>query len=235
MKIFNYTLTIVLLLLSLTSTAQEKEKKVRPKRTDNYIHMPGLRLGLDISRPFQQLWTKGDRYGSEFSTDFEAKPNLYLAAEAGWEKLKLIQPLVDYASSGSYLRLGVDYNVLSPEDTDTKSMFYFGVRYAFDIASQKVNSYTTEGYWGSTTGSFPNQSFTSHWLEIILGIKGEIVKNFYMGWSIRTKFMLAQTAEELPEIYFTPGFGKSISTVALDFTYSIYYTIPFKFRKEPAK
>ncbi|PTN08771.1 DUF6048 family protein [Mangrovibacterium marinum] len=232
MKIFNYTLTIALLLLSLTSTAQQKEKKVKPKRTDNYIHMPGLRLGLDISRPFQQLWTKGDRYGSEFSADFEASPNLYLVAEAGWEKLKLDQPRVNYNSSGTYLRLGADYNVLGPEDTDTKSMFYFGFRYAFDIARQQTDSYTIQNYWGSTMGSFPEQKFNSHWMELILGIKGEIVKNFYMGWSIRAKFLLAQTAEELPEIYFTPGFGKSESTVALDFTYSIYYTLPFKFRKK---
>jgi hypothetical protein len=215
--------------------AQEKPKKTLPKRTDNYIHMPGLRLGVDISRPFQQYWTKGDRYGSEFSADFEVKPNLYLAAEAGWEKLKLKQTYVDYQGSGSYLRLGADYNVLGPEDTDTKSMFYLGLRYAFDIANQKVNSYTTEGYWGSSTGSFPKQNFTSHWIEFILGIKGELLNNFYMGWSIRTKFMLAQTTQELPDVYFTPGFGKSESSVALDFTYSVYYTIPFKFRKEPSK
>jgi len=234
MKIFNYSLTIALLLLVLTSSAQETEKKKIPKRTDNFIHMPGLRLGVDITRPFQDLWTKGNRYGSEFSGDVEVKPNLYAAAEVGWEKFKLEHDFVNYESSGAFLRIGVDYNLLEAESTDEKDIFYAGIRYAAGLANQKVNAYYFDGYWGDTTGSFPKQNFNSHWLEVILGLKGEILKNFYMGWSVRAKFMVAHTNFEIPPIYFTPGFGKTENGVALDFSYSLYYTLPFRFRKEAA-
>ena len=231
MKIFNYTLTIALLLLALTSSAQEQEKKKMPKRTDNFIHMPGLRLGIDFTRPFQNLWTKGDRYGTEFSADLEMKPNLYGVVEAGWEKFKLAHDYVDYQSSGSYIRMGVDYNLLSTESKDEKDIFYAGIRYAFGLSNQKVNSYYFDGYWSDTSGSFPKQNFSSHWLEVVLGLKGELLKNFYMGWSIRAKFLLAQTSFDIPPVYVTPGLGKSEGGVALDFTYSLYYTIPFKFKK----
>ncbi|WP_163709198.1 DUF6048 family protein [Mangrovibacterium lignilyticum] len=231
MKIFNYTLTIALLILTLTSWAQEQEKKKMPKRTDNFIHMPGIRLGVDFTRPFQNLWTKGDRYGSEFSGDIEVKPNLYAVTELGWEKLKMAHDYVDYEASGSYMRLGIDYNMLATESADERDIFYVGLRYAFAVASQTVNEYYFDGYWGDTTGSFPKQNFSTHWMEVVLGLKGEIFNNFYMGWSIRTKFILAQKDFDIPPVYFTPGYGKSESGVALDFTYSLYYTLPFKFRK----
>ncbi|RKD91533.1 DUF6048 family protein [Mangrovibacterium diazotrophicum] len=235
MKIFNYTLTIALILLSLSSWAQEKEKKKMPKRTDNYIHMPGIRIGFDLTRPYQNLWTKGDRYGSEFSGDIELKPNLYGAVEIGWEKFKMNHAYVDYESAGSYTRIGIDYNLLTTESADERDIFYVGLRYGFGAASQTVNSYSFDDYWGDTSGSFPKQNFTSHWMEVVLGLKGEILKNFYMGWSVRAKFMLAQKDFDIPPIYFTSGFGKSEGGVTLDFTYSVYYTLPFKFRSESTK
>ncbi|WP_372776589.1 DUF6048 family protein [Mangrovibacterium sp.] len=235
MKTFNCTLTIVLLILALTSSAQEKEQKKLPKRTDNYIHMPGLRLGIDISRPLQDLWTKGNRYGTEFSGDIEIRPNLYTVTEVGWEQLKMQHDFVDYRGSGSYIRLGVDYNLLASESKNERDMLYAGFRYAFGLASQTVNGYLLDSYWGDTNGSFEKQNFNSHWVELVLGLKGEMLRNFYMGWSVRAKFMVAQKEFEVPSVYFTPGYGKSEKGVALDFTYSIYYTLPFKFRKESLK
>jgi len=231
MKIFSFILTIALLLPALTNLAQETETKPQAPGTAKTINRPGLRIGIDITRPFQKFWTKGDRFGSDLSADLEVKPNLFAVVETGWEKLKIDQPYVDYQSSGTYMRAGADYNVLSPEADDKTSTFCIGVRYGYSIANQQVNSYVTEGYWGQARGSFPKQQFNSHWIETVLSLKGEILKNFYMGWSVRTKFMLSHTPLEIPSTYFTPGYGKSESSVALDFTYSIYYNFPFKFRK----
>ncbi len=235
MKIFNYILTISLILLTTTSFGQKEEKKKMPKRTDNYIHMPGLRLGVDITRPIQNLWTKGNRYGTEVSADFELKPNLYIAAELGWEKMKMIHDYIDYESSGSYIRLGADYNILGTDGPDDRDMFYLGFRYATGVASQQVNKYVISQYWTDEDGSFGKQSFNSHWMEVLVGLKAEIFNNFYMGWAIRTKIMLYKKDFDIPPIYFTPGFGKSEGTVTLDFTYAVYYTIPFRFRKSQAE
>ncbi len=64
MKILSFT--FILCLLSAISFGQaEQEKKLKPKRTDNYIHMRGIRAGFDVTRPFLDLWTKGNRYGTE--------------------------------------------------------------------------------------------------------------------------------------------------------------------------
>lgn len=235
MRIFSYILMIALVIPALTSTAQKPTKKKMPTRTDKYIHMPGLRLGMDITRPFQGYWTKGDRYGMEFSADLEMKPNLYGVAETGWEQYKLNQDYVNYQASGNYMRIGIDYNLLQADSKDQKDIFYAGLRYGFALGTQKVNNYITTGYWGDTEGSFSKQTFGAHWLETVVGLKGELLKNFYMGWSIRAKFMIAQTQFDIPSVYFTPGYGAEKGGVAFDFNYSIYYTIPFRFKKAVPK
>lgn len=223
---------LIFLLTTPSSFGQKKEEKKRmPKRTDNFLHMPGLRLGVDITRPIHGLWTKGDRYGADFSGDFELKPNLYVAAELGWEQMEMEHDYVDYESSGTYIRLGIDYNFLKTDGPEDRNMFYVGARYATGINKQQVNNYVINEYWINTEGSFGEQSYNSHWLEAIIGLKTEMLPNFYMGWSIRAKMMIHQKDFDLPPIYFTPGFGNSEGSVTLDFTYSLFYTIPFRFRK----
>jgi hypothetical protein len=193
--------------------------------------MKGIRLGADISRPFQNLWTKGNRYGSEFSADMELWPNLFPAFESGIDIMKIKTDYVDYRSSGSYSRFGIDYNLLQAENKNDKNIFYVGLRYGFVLARQQVNSYSIDSYWGSTTGRFGNQNYFAHWGEFLLGIKGEIVHNFYMGWTIRGKIRLDNKDLGMPPAYFIPGYGKAAKGFNLDFTYSVYYNLPWDFRK----
>lgn len=230
MKILSYT--FILCLLVIISYGQEKrEKKVAPKRTDNFIRMRGLRFGADVSRPFQDYWTKGNRYGSEFSVDMELWPNLFPVFETGWEALKIKSSYVDYSGSGNYSRLGIDYNLLQALTKKEKDIFYIGFRYGFSVAKQQVDSYQIDSYWPST-GHFGTQNFTAHWGEFLLGIKGEIFHNFYMGWTIRGKVMISKKNLGMPAVYFIPGYGKATQSFAPDFTYSVYYNIPWDFRKK---
>ena len=233
MKILSFIFSLCL--LAVISYAQpEPKKKLKPKRTDQYIHMRGIRFGMDLTRPFQDLWTKGNRYGTEFSADMEIWPNLYPVFETGYERLNIKTPYVDYSSKGSYSRIGIDYNLLQAHSEKDKDNLFIGLRYGFALAGQKVDQYLIDSYWGNEIGSFPNQTFSAHWGEIVFGIKGELFHNFYMGWSIRGKVKLG--AKELtPPVNFIPGFGKGYKSFNLDFTYSAYYNIPWDFRKNIGK
>ncbi len=230
MRILSFTF-VLCLLAAISYGQKEPQKKIKPKRTDNYIRMKGIRLGADISRPFQNSWTKGDRYGSEFSADMELWPNLFPAFESGIDIMKIKTDYVDYKSSGSYSRFGIDYNLLQAENKNDKNVFYVGLRYGFVLARQQVNSYSMDSYWGTTTGRFGNQNYFAHWGEFLLGIKGEIVHNFYMGWTIRGKIRLDNKDLGMPPAYFVPGYGKAANGFNFDFTYSVYYNLPWDFRK----
>ncbi|WP_299581450.1 DUF6048 family protein [uncultured Sunxiuqinia sp.] len=229
MKIFSFT--FILCLLTLISQGQERELKLKPKRTDNFIHMDGLRVGLDISRPMQHLWNKGDRYGTELSFDMELIPNLYPVIETGWEKLKIDHDYLDYSSAGSYTRFGFDYNLLVAEHAKDMDIVYVGLRYGFSFANQQVKEYRITNYWGDLTGRMGKQNYTAQWAEFVLGIKGEVFKNLFMGWSIRGKLKMSQKDFEMPHVYFNPGYGPAEKKFNFDFSYSVFYNLPFNFRK----
>ena len=230
MRILYYT--FVLCLLAAISYGQaEKEKKVAPKRTDNYIRMRGIRVGMDLTRPFQYLWVKGNRYGYEFTADMELWPNLFPVFETGYDIMKIETQYINYTGQGTYSRIGIDYNLLEAKSVEEKDIFYIGLRYGFTIANQQVNQYMIDSYWGQTTGNFANQSYFAHWGEILLGIKGEIFHNFYMGWTVRGKVRLSHTDLGMPPEYFIPGYGDAEKKFTLDFTYSVFYNIPWDFRK----
>jgi hypothetical protein len=230
MKILSFTFALCLL-AAISFGQQEQEKKLAPKRTDNYIRMKGLRFGMDLTRPFQDLWVKGNRYGTEFSVDMELWPNMFPVFETGYDILKIKTSVIDYKGKGNYSRIGIDYNFLEAQSKKDKDILFIGLRYGFALGNQQVDQYIIDGYWGQTTGRYANQKYFGHWGELLLGIKGEIFHNFYMGWTIRGKFRMNHKNLELPPVYFIPGFGKAEKSSTLDFTYSVYYNIPWDFRK----
>lgn len=173
--------------------------------------------------------------GMEFSAEIELRPNVYPVAEAGWEKFTIDQDFVNYNSSGPYLRFGLNYNLLAAETKEERDILYLGFRYGISFAKQEVNSYKIDNYWGPATGSFPSQSYQSQWFEVVFGITGEIFKNFYMGWSLRGKFNVLQKDFDLPPAFFNPGYGKAENSMNFDFTYSLFYTLPFEFGRSKEK
>lgn len=229
MKILSFT--FILSLLAIISLGQSQPKKKVDPEEKKYIHMKGLRFGADVTRPFQYLWTKGDRYGTEFSVDMELLPNLFPTFETGIEAMKIKTDFIDYVSNGSYSRIGIDYNLLNADKVTDKDILYFGLRYGFTFARQEVNQYKIDSYWGTETGSFGNQPFSAQWAEVLLGIKGEILHNLYMGWTIRGKIKMNTKDVGMPPLYFIPGYGKAEKGFNFDFTYSVYYNIPWDFRK----
>jgi hypothetical protein len=231
MKILSFIFILCLLASNGYGGQPEKKKKFKPKRTDNYIHMRGIRFGMDGSRPFQSYWTKGDRYGSEFSADMELWPNLLPVFETGYEFMKIKSNYIDYQGNGSYSRIGIDYNLLQATNIKDKDELFVGLRYGFAFAHQQVNQYQIDTYWGNETGRFGNQNYSGHWGEIVFGMKGELLHNFYMGWTIHGKFKFNNKNLGMPPAFFIPGYGNAGKGFNMDFSYSVYYNIPWDFRK----
>ena len=230
MKIFNFILTL-LLLTTASFAQQEDEVKKRPRRADNFIRMHGIRVGFDLTRPLQHLWVTGERLGTELSFDIELMPNFFPVLETGWEKLKIDQDYLSYDASGSYTRIGFDYNFLAADHKEDTDILFAGLRYGFGFANQEVKSYRIENYWEEINSRFSRQKYNAQWLEVLLGIKGEVLPNLFLGWTIRGKLRTLQKKLDLPPAYFNPGYGKAENKFNFDFTYSIFYALPFNFRK----
>jgi hypothetical protein len=210
----------------------------------------GLRLGVDLSR-FSLYFLEPERQCFEVSADFEALRNLYPTVEYGQQKVSLNKTIDNYypdgtyffksgyyyKSDGSYYRIGADYSFLKVNAQNQYDMLFAGLRYGFANMSHYAEDITIgSGYWGSySDGSVPENKIKAQWIEIAIGLRAELFKNFFMGWSFRGRILIDKTKDEYMDPYSIPGFGDGSKNSGFGFNFSIYYKIPmFKVKNKPA-
>lgn len=207
-----------------------------------YKQRYGLRVGADISKPIRALLDK-DYYGMELVGDYRFNYQYYIAAELGLERKNTTEDYFSYKTSGQFLRFGVDYNTYG-NWYGMENMIYVGARYGFSLFSQELTSYSFHKgnqYWTEdVTGSSSDwlrtyNGRTAHWLELVLGLKVELLKNLYAGASIRLGILMANSYEGFPN-YWIPGFNRvrEGSRFGATYNYTISYLIPL-YRKEKQK
>ena len=108
----------------------------------------GVRLGIDISKPIRML-IDSDYQGLELVGDYRLSRNLFVAAELGNETKKIDRDAVDFETSGTYLKLGIDYNVYD-NWAGMDNLIVVGFRYGFSQHSQTLQGYSllnNDQYW----------------------------------------------------------------------------------------
>ncbi|NNE76743.1 MAG: hypothetical protein HKN31_06680, partial [Pricia sp.] len=182
------------MLVTAFGFSQGESTNAQENDTTVFKQSYGLRVGVDLSRPLVGILE--DNYtGLEFVGDYRLTQKLYLAGELGNEKktigvglgseINSVEgELYNFTASGSYLKLGIDYNTYGNWYGE-QNMIYVGGRYAFSAFSQTLNNYKifdTNRYWNPddfAIGSSPNQEFsglTASWLDFVVGIKAEMLK-----------------------------------------------------------
>jgi hypothetical protein len=188
----------------------------------------GLRVGYDLTRT-ALLYFEPERKAYEFSADFEVKQNYYISAEYGRQQVDLKKPGYNYTSDGYFTRFGLDYNFSKNKmDVNAYEMVYGGFRYGFANYSHTATDINVAGnYWGiGSVAGLPSEDLSAHWFEIVAGIRGELFKNCFFGWSFRGRVMLWQKKDAAMHAYNIPGYGAGNKKSQLGFNYSIYYRIP---------
>jgi hypothetical protein len=203
-------------------------KKQKPVNNDSMYAVPGgLRLGLDLSR---FVITAFQPYRKEIAVvaDGRINANMYATGELGYSNTSHSDSNYTYKGNGIYTTLGIDYNFLKRQDPKERNILYAGVRYGFAHLSYSAPSYTiSSGYWGEKTmGSFPQTDINTHWVEIVLGMKVEVMKNFFLGWNIREKLMISNVQKsDFPPIVI-PGYGNASKKSSFDVQYTVSYCLP---------
>ena len=246
-----YIISWSLLFSILTSSAQTDSLDLSPRDSTSFGERYGLRIGVDLSKPIRAL-LDSDYSGLEFVADYRITNKIYIAAEFGneektsFEALENIDDLnrveiYNYTTSGSYIKLGIDYNTYGMTNS-----IIFGARYAGSTFSQTLNNYTiydSNRYWNPNNfapGSDAPQEFTglnATWLEFLLGIKVELFANLYLGASVRLAYLFTNTeADSFPNLWI-PGFNKvnDNSKFGVGYNYSISYFIPLYRKKAKPK
>lgn len=194
----------------------------------------GIRLGVDMSKPIRML-TNPDYKGLELVGDYRLTRNLYIAGELGNETKREGRDAVHFETSGTYLKLGIDYNVYDNwEGMD--NLIVVGFRYGFSQHSQTLLGYNllnNDRYWKEDNRiALPTtehlDGLNGHWIELQLGIKAELLRNLYMGISIQMHRLISDKDPENFENLFIPGFNKVLTDnpYGAGLNYTISYQIP---------
>jgi hypothetical protein len=231
-----YIFSLVLLLcFSIESNAQNKVKDT-VKIPQRY----GLRVGVDVHRLTKSLYD--DNYkGLELVGDYRITKKFYIAGEIGNENKTTPDDNINYTTKGTYFKVGFDYNAYE-NWLDMENMIYIGMRAGVGSFSQQLNSYNiyqAGNYYGTNT-VISGQEFnglSASWIEVVSGLKAEVFNNFYVGFSLRLNYLVANKEPDGFANLYIPGFNKTYegSKFGAGFNYTISYFIPLYKSKTKAK
>ena len=218
----------ILILLFISSIPVFAQKKGEEWRYE------GPRVGIDLSRFLLPVMQTAKRSGWEIQADVPYKGNYFPTFELGMQWFDNKTDGYRYQNSGTYARIGVDMNIVKFESLKDHDFVYIGARYGYSLFNQQADDITYSNYWGTITSSISKRLMSAHWAELVFGMKGELVKNFFLGWCLRTKFPLAVTKDPNQSPYIIPGIGKTDLGVPFDFSFTVSYRFPiFKTKKLP--
>jgi hypothetical protein len=222
-----------MLLFSINGTAQEKDTLKIPQRY-------GLRLGIDAHRLTKSLYN--DNYkGLELIGDYRITKKFYAAGEIGNEEKTTADDNINYTTKGTYFKVGFDFNAYE-NWLDMENMIFIGMRAGVGSFNLKLNSFTIYqpgNYYGINTNTSDQEfkGLSASWLEVVSGLKAEVLNNLYVGFSLRLNYLMSNNEPEGFANLYIPGFNKTYenSKFGAGINYTISYFIPFYKSKENSK
>jgi hypothetical protein len=232
-----FTFSITLILLSFLVNAQQKKTDSIPPKIERF----GIRVGADIFKLTRSFYDKNYK-GIEFVGDYRITKNYYLVAELGNENKTTEDDRLNSTAKGTYIKAGFDYN--SYENwLDMRNMVYIGLRYGASTFSQQLNSYklyNTSTYFPEAPTVISGEKFnglSAQWFEVVVGMKAEVLKNIYVGFSVRMNKILSNSKPENFDNLYIPGFNRTYNgDFGVGFNYTVSYFLPlYKTKSSPKK
>lgn len=216
-SILKYIFSLCLLMIAYTSFGRDT------KHADTSLKLHQIRLGIDISRPVSNAFQK--KHSSyEVALDYLIKKEVYATVEAGFGSSNIDYPDLKYTTNNTFIKIGVDKSMVPRLFSSDWDMLFVGARYGIAFIKRNDATFTTnDDFWGTTTGTIAGKNITGHWAELTVGVRVEIFKGFYAGYTGRAKFLINQKAfRELPPD-FIAGYGKGEKGTNFDFNFYLLY------------
>lgn len=225
-----YVINIVFLLLCCTVLQAQEEKEIEQAQ-DSIQKKYGLRVGIDAASLARSFFD--DNYqGFQILGDFRLTPSLYVAGELGNETIAKDLERIEYETSGSFFKAGIDYNFYN-NWLEMDNMIYGGAR--IGVASFGHELYRYE--YNSDNTLFPILSqqvqreyngLTAIWFEVQGGMKVEVFNNIYLMANVQLKFLINESTPDDFDNLHIPGFGvtNDFNGIGVGYTYGILYRIP---------
>ena len=222
-----YSLLPSCLYLQAQETPTDKPTKYVEllEEEQNVMLFNGFSLYVDIFSPIQKMLS--DYGGIEAGLNLNLKNTFYPTVEIGYGICNHEDgnTLITYKTSAPYFKIGLDYNIL--KDKNQTNKLFVGCRYGFsffnfDISGPEI----IDPIWkNSEPFNYKNINTTSHWFEILAGVRVKIWRNIHLGWSVRYKKHLSSSSNDYAEPYYIPGYGTTTNSSSWGGTYSIIFDL----------
>lgn len=228
-----YITSLAFLVISISQlAAQEIKLDTAAVKTQRF----GIRVGADLYKLTRSFYDKNYQ-GLELVGDYRLTKSYYIAGELGNEKITVDDTRLNFTTSGTYFKVGFDYNVYE-NWLDMENMIYVGMRYGVSSFSQQLNSYKIYAAYPQldpNTEIISGEEFkglSASWAEVVVGMKAEIINNIYIGFSVNMKYLVSNKTPENFDNLYIPGFHRTYDgNFGVGFNYSISYFIPI-YKKE---
>ncbi|MFC2096474.1 DUF6048 family protein [Bacteroidota bacterium] len=228
MAIFKYIFSLLLILVSLSFSFGQEDELYAVEEEKEPLELKGIKIGVNVGR-FTDFQFKPERFSYEASFDFNLSNKYFGVIEAGYSEINLKEDNYTYISDGTFIKAGMDYNMLKKYPSDYLGM---GVRIGrADFKHSANDVLIVDEHWPANGLTIDSKSYNTYWLEISFGLKGELLKNVYFGWGATVKIAMSGRKDSAFQPYDIPGFGKGSSGINLGANYYIYYQIPFNRNK----
>jgi hypothetical protein len=188
---------------------------------------PFVRVGFDLSS-IGRRYLEPEVIQYEVSLDSEIFPNWLAVIEGGTARVASERSDFQYNSTGYFTRMGFDFNLLGLRYSQQDDMVLIGMRYGYGKLQQEAPEYfLTNPFWGDYSGYVNKSDYHLHWLEFSGGVRTEVFRNFFLGWTLKTRIRLNETKNPELNPYFIGGFGHGKRRAPAMIQFSVYYRIPF--------
>jgi hypothetical protein len=215
--------TFVLFFSLLAATMQLKAQE---EDADSLLVPSGMEIGIELSGPLIYA-ADSSLFNLEVRLAYRLNRKYHLVAEPGIGRYSYSQYNYSYKSGGFYLRAGTDINLMRTKGDPGNHFAGLGLRYGIALFNQETPSASWSGYWGEHSFSVDPRFVHAHFLEVSGGVRGEIFRNILIGWSIRGRILLYQSAGSGARPVMVPGIGSLRKSITPAFSYHLIWIIPF--------
>jgi len=217
-KTFAYTISLTVFLNFFLCQVHAQDTITYPLR---------INVGFEASGPAIYYSNKNlQNLEGYVSVDLNEKRSVGLSF--GYLNYKYSQYNYSYLNKGSYIRLGVDFNLLKPEKSMGKYWAGIGLKYGLSRYNSETPGLSQINYWGETSSSIPVRTNWGHFVEVDPGVRADMFKHFSIGWTMSLRLLVhAGGSKNIKPIYL-PGFGNATKTVTAGFSYFLVWNIPYK-------
>ena len=174
----------------------------------------GVMVELDVSPIYHLLLGNPDTYSYQGHLQVNLKNKILPVAEIGVAGgKKTADNGMRFNTDGMFGKVGFDIPAMKASKDTPKSvinnMALVGLRLGMSHFNYSLNNIEIDNpYWGdSQTVDLNRLTANKFWFEIVGGIRVQVYKNIYMGWSVRNRHVINKAKEGAMNPWYVPGYG----------------------------